>query len=150
MRSLHTLLRQSLYPSEEGRRDLLWPREQTCHLNLNERRVRLEDFDTMGYDAEIIDSLYKNCLFYFTLLKNSRIAYGLFYQIMSMRTVRNLGAEIDVVRCVQDFLILATKARLVSTLGVDLPVAYGGDESLGLEKPMSCWNFITIVDRILS
>ncbi|CAM6084345.1 unnamed protein product [Calypogeia fissa] len=68
--------------------------ERTGNLNLYGRRFRLEGFDSMGYDAERTDPLYKHCPFYLTLSKESGIAYGLFYNNMS-RTVVDLGAEID-------------------------------------------------------
>jgi alpha-glucosidase (family GH31 glycosyl hydrolase) len=70
--------------------------ERTGNLNLHGRRFRLEGFDSMGYDAERTDPLYKHCPFYLTLSKDTRIAYGLFYNNMS-RTVVDLGAEIDAV-----------------------------------------------------
>lgn len=70
--------------------------ERTGNLNLHGRRFRLEGFDSMGYDAERTDPLYKHCPFYLTLSKESGIAYGLFYNNTS-RTVVDLGAEIDAV-----------------------------------------------------
>lgn len=70
--------------------------ERTGNLNLAGRRFRLERLDSMGYDAETQDPLYKFCPYYVTLSHTTRRAHGIFYQNLGATTV-DFGQEFDAV-----------------------------------------------------
>ncbi|MBR2133654.1 MAG: DUF5110 domain-containing protein [Eubacterium sp.] len=59
-------------------------------LNKSGRAFKLETVDTMGFDAEKSDPLYKHIPFY--ICENSVSSYGIFYDTSATSTV-NLGAE---------------------------------------------------------
>ncbi|KAI8097398.1 glycosyl hydrolases family 31-domain-containing protein [Halteromyces radiatus] len=69
--------------------------EHTGRLNLDGRRFRLERMDTMGYDAETQDPLYKFCPFYIGLSNISSLSvYGVYYNNFG-RTLLDMGQERD-------------------------------------------------------
>ncbi|KAI9261487.1 glycosyl hydrolases family 31-domain-containing protein [Phascolomyces articulosus] len=68
--------------------------ERTGPMNLSGRRFRLERLDSMGYDAETQDPLYKFCPFYVTLSTTTKRAHGIYYQNFSTTTV-DFGQELD-------------------------------------------------------
>ncbi|KAI9497623.1 glycosyl hydrolases family 31-domain-containing protein [Zychaea mexicana] len=68
--------------------------ERTGPMDLAGRRFRLERLDSMGYDAETQDPLYKFCPFYVTLSSTTKRAHGIYYQNFSTTTV-DLGQELD-------------------------------------------------------
>lgn len=70
--------------------------ERTGNLNLAGRRFRLERLDSMGYDAENQDPLYKFSPFYVTLSHDGARAHGMFYTSMSLSTF-DFGQELDAV-----------------------------------------------------
>lgn len=70
--------------------------ERTGNMNLAGRRFRLERLDSMGYDSESQDPLYKFCPYYVTLSHTTRRAHGIFYQNFGATTV-DLGQEFDAV-----------------------------------------------------
>ncbi|OBZ83236.1 Alpha-glucosidase 2 [Choanephora cucurbitarum] len=70
--------------------------ERSGDLDLTGRHFRLERMDSMGYDAETSDPLYKFCPFYIALSEQSREAYGLYYNNFSA-TQFDLGQEVDAV-----------------------------------------------------
>ncbi len=53
--------------------------EKTGNLNKAKRRMRMNNVDTLGYDAEKTDPLYKHIPFYIRLNKETKAACGLFY-----------------------------------------------------------------------
>lgn len=65
-------------------------------LDKADRRVRLANTDALSYNAETSNPLYKHIPFYITLLPESNIAYGLFYDNLA-ETVFDLGQEINAV-----------------------------------------------------
>lgn len=70
--------------------------EKSGALNLAGRRLRLERLDSMGYDAESSDPLYKFCPFFISLSRDNKSAYGIYYNNFSRSTI-DLGQEIDAV-----------------------------------------------------
>jgi len=60
-------------------------------------RLRMENMDAYGYDAERTDPLYKHIPFYITLVPRLHLAYGLFYDNLST-TVFDLGKEVNALR----------------------------------------------------
>ncbi|KAI8637059.1 glycosyl hydrolases family 31-domain-containing protein [Parasitella parasitica] len=70
--------------------------ERSGSLDLAGRRFELERLDCMGYDAETSDPLYKFCPFYLSLSKQTKEAYGIYYNNFS-RTSINLGQELDAI-----------------------------------------------------
>lgn len=58
------------------------------------RRIRLRPLDTLGYNAETGDPLYKHFPFYITFVPERQIAYGLFYDNLAAATF-DMGQEID-------------------------------------------------------
>ncbi len=57
--------------------------ERTGNANRKGRRIRMCTQDTMGYDAETSDPLYKHIPFYITWHADAKVAYGLFYDTLS-------------------------------------------------------------------
>lgn len=70
--------------------------ERTGSLDLSGRRFELERLDCMGYDAETSDPLYKFCPFYINLSKQTKEAYGIYYNNFTKTSI-NLGQELDAV-----------------------------------------------------
>lgn len=68
--------------------------ERTGPLNKAGRRMRMVNMDTLGYDSEASDPLYKHFPFYITYLPDLDIAYGLLYDNLAT-TVFDIGQEID-------------------------------------------------------
>lgn len=71
-------------------------------LNKNGLRLRVDAKDSMGYDAEFSDPLYKHWPYHMTVLpsptkSNKKICYGLLYDTMR-RSVFDLGKEISAFR----------------------------------------------------
>lgn len=58
------------------------------------QRMRMVNMDTLGYNAETSDPLYKHFPFYITYLPALNIAYGLFYDNLAT-TIFDMGKEID-------------------------------------------------------
>ena len=86
--------------------------ERTGSLNLAGRRFRLERLDSMGYDAETQDPLYKFSPFYVTLSKATGRAHGIYYQNFSTTTV-DLGQELDAVSAYTPIYRLGLQMRVV-------------------------------------
>ena len=57
-------------------------------------RMRMINLDSLGYDAEKTDPLYKHFPFYITFIPELQIAYGLFYDNLATTTF-DLGRELD-------------------------------------------------------
>lgn len=57
-------------------------------------RMRMLNLDSLGYDAEKTDPLYKHFPFYITFIPDLDIAYGLFYDNLATTTF-DLGRELD-------------------------------------------------------
>ena len=53
--------------------------EKTGSLNKAKKRMRMNNVDTLGYDAEKADPLYKHIPFYLRVNKETKAACGLFY-----------------------------------------------------------------------
>jgi len=53
--------------------------EKTGPLNKKKRRMRMHNVDTVGYDAELSDPLYKHIPFYIQFDEDTRQANGIFY-----------------------------------------------------------------------
>lgn len=68
--------------------------ERSGPLDKRGRRMRMHNLDAMGYDAEHSDPLYKHIPFYITFVPELELAYGLFYDNLSITTF-DMGAEID-------------------------------------------------------
>ncbi|KAJ1547069.1 hypothetical protein HK096_004362 [Nowakowskiella sp. JEL0078] len=68
--------------------------EQASPLVLNNRRLRLEATDSMGYNPQKTNPLYKFVPFYITLNEKTGIAHGIFYDSLSTG-VMDFGLEID-------------------------------------------------------
>lgn len=66
--------------------------EKTGVINKAKRRMRMSNVDTLGYDAERTDPLYKHIPFYIKLDKKSRAASGMFYN-NSYESVFDMGCE---------------------------------------------------------
>ncbi|MCB9450427.1 MAG: DUF5110 domain-containing protein [Anaerolineaceae bacterium] len=71
--------------------------ERTGPLDKTGRRMRMVNMDTLGYDSETSDPLYKHFPFYITFLPQLNIAYGLLYDNLATTTF-DMGAEIDAFR----------------------------------------------------
>ncbi len=68
--------------------------ERSGSLNKAGRRMRMVNVDALGYNAERGDPLYKHIPFYITFNPALGIAYGLFYDNLSITTF-DMGLEID-------------------------------------------------------
>ncbi|KAG1454376.1 hypothetical protein G6F55_007640 [Rhizopus delemar] len=68
--------------------------ERTGSFNLSGRSFVLERLDCMGYDAETQDPLYKFCPFYTCLSRETKRAYGVYYNNFSKAKI-NFGQELD-------------------------------------------------------
>jgi len=68
--------------------------EKTGNTNRYGQRYRMLNIDSMGYDAEHSDPLYKHIPFYITRDEETKVAFGLFYDNMS-RSVFDMGKELD-------------------------------------------------------
>ncbi|MBP2630566.1 MAG: Alpha-glucosidase [Firmicutes bacterium] len=66
--------------------------EKTGYLNKKKRRMRMHNVDTIGYDSEITDPLYKHIPFYIKLNTKNDIASGIFYH-NSYDSVFDMGCE---------------------------------------------------------
>jgi alpha-glucosidase len=60
-------------------------------------RMRMLNLDSLGYDAENTDPLYKHFPFYITFVPDLQIAYGLFYDNLATTTF-DMGRELDAYR----------------------------------------------------
>lgn len=68
--------------------------ERTGPLDKGGTRMRMLNLDSLGYDAEKTDPLYKHFPFYITFVPDLQIAYGLFYDNLATTTF-DLGRELD-------------------------------------------------------
>jgi alpha-glucosidase len=68
--------------------------ERSGLLDKQGRRMRMVNFDAIGYDAETGDPLYKHFPFYITFLPELNLAYGLLYDNLAS-CVFDMGQEID-------------------------------------------------------
>jgi alpha-glucosidase len=66
--------------------------EKSGYINKSKRRMRMNNIDTLGYNAEYTDPLYKHIPFYIKLNKESQIACGMFYN-NSYESVFDMGCE---------------------------------------------------------
>lgn len=66
--------------------------EKSGYLNKNKRRMRMHNVDTLGYDSELTDPLYKHIPFYIKFNGKSKVASGLFYH-NSYDSVFDMGCE---------------------------------------------------------
>lgn len=66
--------------------------EKAGYLNKKHRRMRMHNVDTIGYDSEHTDPLYKHIPFYIKWSGSSRTASGLFYH-NSHDSVFDMGCE---------------------------------------------------------
>ncbi|MFC0213697.1 TIM-barrel domain-containing protein [Paenibacillus chartarius] len=66
--------------------------EKTGKLNKRSRRLRMRNVDTIGYDSEYTDPLYKHIPFYIKWNGSSRKATGMFYH-NSYESVFDVGSE---------------------------------------------------------
>lgn len=66
--------------------------EKAGYLNKQKRRMRMHNVDTIGYDSEHTDPLYKHIPFYIKLNNQSKVASGLFYH-NSYDSVFDMGCE---------------------------------------------------------
>lgn len=66
--------------------------EKAGSLNKAGKRMRMNNIDTLGYDAENADPLYKHIPFYIKLNKENKIACGMFYN-NSWQSVFDMGCE---------------------------------------------------------
>jgi alpha-glucosidase len=66
--------------------------EKAGYINKTKRRMRMSNVDTLGYDSEGTDPLYKHIPFYIKLDKSNNIACGLFYN-NSYDSVFDMGCE---------------------------------------------------------
>lgn len=66
--------------------------EKTGYLNKSKTRMRMNNLDTLGYDAEKTDPLYKHIPFYIKLNRENKTACGLFYH-NSYPSVFDMGCE---------------------------------------------------------
>lgn len=66
--------------------------EKAGVLNKKKRRMRMHNVDTLGYDSEVTDPLYKHIPFYIKLNSKNNIASGLFYN-NSYDSVFDMGCE---------------------------------------------------------
>lgn len=68
--------------------------ERSGELDKHGRRMRMQNVDALGYNAESSDPLYKHIPFYITYIPELKIAYGLFYDNLATATF-DMGQEID-------------------------------------------------------
>jgi alpha-glucosidase len=68
--------------------------ERAGPLDKRGMRMRMANINSLGYDAETSDPLYKHFPFYITFVPELGIAYGLLYDNLST-TVFDMGREID-------------------------------------------------------
>lgn len=66
--------------------------EKSGPLNKRHRRMRMHNIDTIGYDAELTDPLYKHIPFYIKLIGSSGAATGMFYH-NAHDSVFDMGCE---------------------------------------------------------
>ena len=66
--------------------------EKAGYLNKKRRRMRMHNVDTIGYDSECTDPLYKHIPFYIKLNSNNNIASGIFYN-NSYDSTFDMGCE---------------------------------------------------------
>ena len=66
--------------------------EKAGYIDKSKRRMRMNNMDTLGYNSEITDPLYKHIPFYIKLDKTNKIACGLFYN-NSYESVFDMGCE---------------------------------------------------------
>lgn len=66
--------------------------EKTGYLNKKKKRLRMHNVDTVGYDSEHTDPLYKHIPFYIKFNKKNSIASGIFYH-NSFDSVFDMGCE---------------------------------------------------------
>lgn len=66
--------------------------EKSGHLNKRKRRLRMHNVDTLGYDSERTDPLYKHIPFYIRFDGSTKAASGLFYH-NSYDSVFDMGCE---------------------------------------------------------
>lgn len=78
------------YVSREQDEHIYGLGDKTGPINKNHLRFRLETFDSMGFDADHSDPLYKQIPFY--ICKNSIGSYGIFYDTYSNGDI-NFGSE---------------------------------------------------------
>ena len=68
--------------------------ERTGKVNKHFRRMKMQNVDPMGYDAEYSDPLYKHIPFYITRNKETKYSFGIFYDNTST-VVFEMGTELD-------------------------------------------------------
>ena len=68
--------------------------ERSGPANRAGRNFELKNLDTMGYDAEIADPLYKHIPFYMTWKKTHGVPFGLFYDTLAESRF-DMGRELD-------------------------------------------------------
>ncbi|MFC5450699.1 glycoside hydrolase family 31 protein [Paenibacillus aestuarii] len=66
--------------------------EKSGQLNKKKRRMRMHNVDTIGYDAELADPLYKHIPFYIKMNGGSQAATGIFYH-NAYDSVFDMGCE---------------------------------------------------------
>jgi alpha-glucosidase len=66
--------------------------EKAGYLNKKKRRMRMHNVDTIGYDSEYTDPLYKHIPFYIKFNNKSNIASGIFYN-NSYDSTFDMGCE---------------------------------------------------------
>lgn len=66
--------------------------EKAGYINKAKRRMRMNNLDTLGYNSEFTDPLYKHIPFYIKLNKKNNVACGLFYN-NSYESVFDMGCE---------------------------------------------------------
>ncbi|WML51253.1 glycoside hydrolase family 31 protein [Neobacillus sp. PS3-12] len=66
--------------------------EKAGYLNKKKRRMRMHNVDTIGYDSEYTDPLYKHIPFYVKFNNQNNIASGIFYH-NSYDSVFDMGCE---------------------------------------------------------
>ncbi|MBD0382322.1 glycoside hydrolase family 31 protein [Paenibacillus sedimenti] len=66
--------------------------EKSGNLNKKKRRMRMHNVDTIGYDAELTDPLYKHIPFYIKMNGKSQAATGMFYH-NAYDSVFDMGCE---------------------------------------------------------
>lgn len=68
--------------------------EKSGGLDHAHRRLRMNNADAMGYEADVSDPLYKHMPFYITRKPQTGLCYGLFYDTLSDCTF-DLGCEVS-------------------------------------------------------
>lgn len=66
--------------------------EKSGVINKTKRRMRMNNVDTLGYDSERTDPLYKHIPFYIKLDKKTNVATGMFYH-NSYESIFDMGCE---------------------------------------------------------